>query len=172
MDHYGTETGFFEYFDLRGVDIDPALIADPSLVPGLLIRASEWLDAIYGSQWGGYKRRERDQIRDWPRFSAYDINDDLIDENTIPVELEHATYVAAASVQSDSTILSSNYTPSRFNKVSIDGALSVDFRNFTSSSEVQTKITLVEQLLSRILNPDGPFGANFTNGLNGKIGRG
>ena len=172
MDAYGTDAGFFDYFETRGVSVDSALIADPSLVAGLRLRASEWLDAVYGNQWGGYKRGEREQVRDWPRFSAYDINDDLIDDESIPVELERATYEAAAAVNSNSSILSANYTPSQFNRVSIDGALSVDFRNFSSSSEVQTKITIVEQLLHRILNPNGPFGAGQVNPLSGPANRG
>ena len=85
MSAYGTNQAFKEYHTTRANDVTG--IVESKITAALLV-ASEWLDNKYRSLYPGYKVGQREQIRDWPRYSAYDVYEDIIDSDTVPAEIE------------------------------------------------------------------------------------
>ena len=60
-----------------------------------LIRATAAIDATYGARFPGWKTFLRDQLTQWPRTDAYDVDDNLIGANEVPIEVINATIEGA-----------------------------------------------------------------------------
>src|SRR5262245_2520149 len=85
---YATEDMADTYFEDRAsTDWDTAT-GDKE---GALIRATASLDAMYRLSYPGYRVAGRDQELEWPRTAAYDYEELLIDEESIPTEIIQAT---------------------------------------------------------------------------------
>ena len=159
---YGTVAGFKAYHDARYTH---TIGADDKIAAALVI-ASEWLDARYRSQFGGYKVGGRDQVREWPREGHYDYYGYAVPSDAVPREVENATYEAAHAELEKVGILSTNYTPSKYKQVSVDGAVAATYAQYDSSSEFQTRFALVSEALSGLLNS-----SNVTSNLSGTVAR-
>lgn len=158
---YGTFIGFVDYHTDRGRDVSEYDEAD---VETKLLVASEWLDGSFASSFSGYKVGLRDQVREWPRTYAVDRDGNSVDYTTVPVEVEHATYEAALrELQTDGSLLV-DYTPGKYKRVSIDGAVAVEYRGMDASS-VQTQFPIIGRILSRLLS-------GSSSGLTGTLSRG
>jgi len=153
-ENYGTLQGFKDYQSGRGNSTTIADLDDSQIETALLI-ASEWLDNIYRNMWSGEKFAQREQIRDWPRSNAFDFNKDPVDYKTVPVEVERATYEAALRQALNPGSLSVDWTPNRYNRVAVDGAITVQYRNFIQASEVQTRYAIIDQILSVLISGRG-----------------
>lgn len=149
-DNYGDADGYVAYHSAR--NNDTALAFDEIDIAGALIVATEWLDGKYRSSYPGRKVGYRAQVREWPRDGAYDVNRNYIDPNAVPVEIINATYEAAAQHMMNPGALSLNWTPSKYKRVSIDGALSVDYAQYGGTSEIQTQFAVIEFIMAGILN--------------------
>ncbi len=147
MDYYGTATAFTEYHAARGRDVSEYDSAQ--IETGLLV-ASEWLDGSFGDRWPGFKAGNRDQVRDWPRSWVQDRDGYPVDFNSVPVEIDHATYEAAYRWLQDDTSLVVDYTPGKYKRVSIDGAISVEFRSLDAST-TQKQFPIIGNILARLL---------------------
>lgn len=153
---YGSTTGFTAYCTARGITV-PA-----GDLEARLIVASEWLDAIYRNSFPGVKTGGREQEREWPRTVASDIYDYTIPSDSVPYEVDYATYEAALH----SETLSVNYTPSKYKQAAVNGAVSVTYASFDNWMDIQTKYAKVNEWLSSILISDSD-----SSGLVGSVNR-
>lgn len=152
MDHYGTPEGFTAYHEARNRDVSE--FSGVSVVAALLV-ASEWLDAAYLTRFGGRRVASVvDQVREWPRYDAYDVAGHSLSYVSVPVQIEHATYEVALRYLQDNTVLHADYTPNKYKRVSIDGAMSVDF-NMLDASSAQKQFPIVGAILAPILGVEG-----------------
>jgi hypothetical protein len=147
---YGNNEGFTAYHDARGTDTSdydaPAITAARTV-------ASEWLDARYRGNFTGLKIGGRAQVREWPRTGAIDYYGDAIPSETVPIEIDNAVYVLALRELSNPGTLATDVTPNEYKRVSVDGAVSVEFANFGSAIDAQTRFQAVDDILSNILAP-------------------
>ncbi len=88
---YCSEDTADEYFDDRGNTAWGTSTGDKEAA---LIRASAAIDATYRTRYPGYKTNLRDQGLEWPRTSAYDAQNNLVEG--VPIEIIQATCEAAA----------------------------------------------------------------------------
>lgn len=152
-DFYGTAAGFTAYHDARGRSEQlAALDLDDAQIEAALLVASEWIDGKYFVNFCGVKVGMRDQIREWPRMGVTDVNGYPIDQNSIPREVENATYEAALRQLVTPGSLSVDYTPGKYESVSVDGAISVKFAKFNSAYETQTQFAVIDAILSPLLS--------------------
>lgn len=166
---YGDAAGFVAYHEARGRSL-PATWDDDSINAALLA-ASEWIDNIYGSSFIGYKSGGFLQAREWPRKSAVvecSIPAYLFGEAEIPDRVENATYEAAYRQMVTPGSLQVDYTPGKYKKVSIDGALSVEYAQI-DVGDIQVQIAAVDSLLWPLLDKDSPIMSSSLSGGAGRV---
>ena len=152
MAAYGTDDGFLAYHIARGRDV--ATIDEDAIAPARLV-ASEWLDGAFRAQFPGLKVGLRAQVREWPRQGANDIYGYAIASDVPPVEIDNATYEATYREIKTPGSLVKDWTPSKYKRASVDGAVSVDFAMFNSASDIQTQFLAIGQILAPILTAVG-----------------
>jgi hypothetical protein len=148
MSYYGSLAGFRAHHTARGVTT--SAYADAAVLIQLLV-ASEWLDAKYRSRYSGIKYGNRTQIREWPRSDAYDVHGWSIPYDSVPVEVEAATYEVTLKVLQTPDVLNKDFAPSKYSQVSVTGAVSVQYMNSRDIADVQTRFAIVEQAVSPVL---------------------
>lgn len=153
-DFYGTAEGLREYCIARNISL-PATAVDDDEVNASLLNSSEWIDGGYSLLFPGWKVGGRDQIREWPRFDAFDSSGYPIPSDEIPREMINAAYEAAAIDLNSPGSLIVDYTPSKYKSVSVDGAISVEYANFQTAIEAQTDFIKINRILSGILTGQG-----------------
>ena len=160
-DFYGNVAGYHAYCTAR--DHLHGNHQDDKVAAALIV-ASEWIDAVYRSGFGGLKVGQRAQLREWPRSGAVDIYLYAISSTTVPLEIENATYEAAHREIENQGSLSTDYTPSKYKRASVDGAVSVEYKTFDSAAEAQTRLVIVDQILAPILTnkPQASSHAGYT----------
>lgn len=146
---YGNADGFKEYLGSRGMSMTCNWTDDK--IDSALLVASEWLDGLYENSWIGYKANGYKQERSWPRKSAqvqsYPFY--LFKEDEIPEQVIKATYEAAYRHLNDSKSLQSDYTPTKYKRVSVNGAVSVEYNDtVTGWTDVQTQFPIIQSLMS------------------------
>lgn len=149
-DYYGTVAGFRAYHLARGNTADVGTYSDSKVLKGLL-STSEWLDFRYRRFLMGLKVGGREQVRDWPRTGVYDVHGDSVSSESVPVEVEYATYEALLKDLADPGTLIKDYVPSKYQRVSIDGSLSVTYAE-RSASEVQKEFPVIDQVLDGLID--------------------
>lgn len=107
--YYGDADGYLEYCEARGYEVGELSPSPSDGVDQLLLVASEYIDAMYRSQFPGSKTGGRSQVRDWPRTGARDRDCNSIDTTEIPIEVINATYEAAYREQQDPGSLMPDY---------------------------------------------------------------
>lgn len=147
--NYGTLVGFNAYFTARGIDI-PVSWTNAFITAKLLV-ASEWLDARFRPMFGGSKVGMRAQEREWPRHDVVDVYGYAVAFDSVPVEIENATYEAAFKEATAPGALSQDVIPNKYKSASVDGAVSVTYNDFTSADEAQTIFVKVGEILSNLL---------------------
>lgn len=157
---YGTVSGFKTYHAARNNDL-PATADDDDIEAALLV-ASEWIDARYRAVFAGRKTGGREQVREWPREGVEDIYGYSIASDTIPREIENAAYEGALIQLVTPGALSVNFTPNKYKRVSVDGAVSVEYAAYGLSSEVQTQFTTIDGILFSILTGSGSGFSSFS----------
>lgn len=155
---YGNAADARAYWTARGYTV-PVDASDDSDVDAWLLVGSEWIDGTYRSSFGGLKVGQRAQIREWPRYDAYDTDYYPIDAGTVPQEVINATYEAALRQGVSPGSLLVDYTPGKYSSVSIDGAISVKYDNGLSAASVQTQYMIIDQILYPVLTANGGGGS-------------
>jgi hypothetical protein len=147
---YGNATDFRAYHLERGnaVDVD----VDDADIDICLLVGAEWMDAQYREHLTGLKVGERAQIREQPRNSQTDIYGYSIASDIIPREYIDASYEIAFKHLITPGVLNADYTPGKYDSVSVDGAISVKFTKFNSISEIQTKFSKVGQIMATLVS--------------------
>lgn len=166
-DFYGSAAGFRIYHSARGRNV--AAYDDDDEVEAALLVASERNDAKYRSAFAGYKVGYRDQVREWPRASAFDIYAYSIPSDSVPTEMINATYEAALRQLVTPGSLSVDWTPSKYKRVSIDGAVSAEYTVFGGAMDVQTQFAIIDEILAPILT--GGVAAGQASALSGGVVR-
>ena len=151
---YGTATGFTAYHQKRDNSVPVDIDTDEEIETALLV-ASEWVDARYRSEFQGWKTGDRAQVREWPRIGHVDYYGYSIPSTETPREIENATYEAALRHMLSPGVLSVDYTPGKYDSVSVDGAVSAKFARFGSASEIQTQFKTIAEILSGLLSNKG-----------------
>lgn len=166
---YGTKEGFAAYHEERGREIPGTW--DDDVVNAALLSASEWIDGVYGPSFVGHKTGGFLQEREWPRINAqvkasgYWGEYYVFPDNAVPDRVIHATYEAAWRHATTPGSLLVDYTPGKYKSVTIEGALSVDFRQFDQSSEIQVQIGAVDTLLWPLLEQSsGSKNSSYSGG--------
>src|SRR5262245_49728437 len=110
-DFYGTLAEALVYHNDRGNSAWAAAASD-AIRTAALVRGTQYIDGRYSGRWPGTRTDGRDQPLAWPRTDAEDIEGNEIDEDEVPIEVEHATYEAALRELATPGSLSPDYTAS------------------------------------------------------------
>ena len=146
---YGTLAEADTYHTDRG---NTAWTGTDDLKNEALLRGSISVDARYRGSFDGEKTDKRAQDREWPRNYAYDLYNELFDNDEIPQEVIDATYemslrelVAPGSTQPDLNF--SQYKKS----VAVSGAVSVTYSDIGSVEALKTVYTLIDSIIAPVL---------------------
>lgn len=132
-DFYGTLAGADSYHADRG---NAAWTGIDTVKQSALVRASAYIDGRYRLRWpsgrwvsqfSGTKAGGRAQMLEWPRNGATDYEDQLIPGDSVPIEVEQATYEAALRELVAPGSLSPDYSPSALVKSETVGPLKTDY---------------------------------------------
>jgi len=148
--YYGDVQGFKDYHNGRGNQIDIADFTDVEIEIMLLV-GSEWIDAKHRSDFKGLKTGGRSQKREFPRTGHYDFYDYLIPSDETPDEIKNATYELALKHGKNPGSLSKDFTPNQYRQVSVDGAVSATYVNYSDVSEIQTNFSIVNDIMSNLI---------------------
>lgn len=155
---YGNAVDFAAYHVARGRNV---VVGNgegewtTASVNAALLVASEWLDARYGPMFSGYKSGLREQIRQWPRIGAWDIDEQVISDDVIPIEVLNATYEAAYRERTASGSLSIDWTPGQYKRVAVSGAVSVEYAQFSAATDVQSQFQVIDEIIAPLLTGTG-----------------
>lgn len=147
--YYGTVAGFRAYFDAREIEYSAAW-TDEFIAAKLLV-ASEWLDNKFRPMFSGTKVGMRAQVREWPRSAAFDVYDYLVPSDSVPIEIENATYEATFREATSAGVLSVDFVPNKYKSASVDGAVSVTWADQQTLDSVQTVFAKVTEILSNLI---------------------
>lgn len=149
-EYYGTVAGADAYHAARG---QAAWIGSDAVKLQALLIASIWLDAAYAGSYSGFRINGRGQPREWPRWNAIDIYGFLIDNATVPPEIENATYEVALRQIMTPGIFSTDFVAAKqIISAAVSGAVSVTYSTAAGSSDVQLQMPQINQILYPILN--------------------
>lgn len=146
-DAYGSDEGFTAYHEARNRDVSSI---DTDDIAAARLVASEWLDGRYLASFPGL-RVDPTQTRQWPRQGAVDIYGYAIPSTDVPVQVENATYEAALRELQKPGILNPDFAPNKYKRVSIDGAIAVDYVVFDSASDIAVQFPVIGQWLYPLL---------------------
>jgi hypothetical protein len=163
VDNYVEVTPFRAYHTARGRDTSQWL--DPAVIAAGLV-ASEWLDGSYRASFPGTKVGYRAQVREWPRTGADDADGYAIASDSVPQEMYNAAYEATYRELTSPGSLLKDYTPGKYKRASVDGAVSVEYATFNAASDIQTQFAVIDQILAPILTGEGNLSS-----LSGAVGR-
>lgn len=166
-DFYGTVAGYKDYHTARGRG---ALIADQDddeILAGLLV-GSEYIDGRYGPIWldAHFRTGGREQERVWPLLAFVDASGYALPSDIVPKEVEKATYEAALRDIENPGSLMVDYTPNKYKSAAVDGAVSVTFAEFYSSSDVQLTIPDIDRILQQLISDNNGFSSSLTGAVN------
>lgn len=114
---YGTLEAANTYHQARG---NAAWAGTDGAKQAALLRASDYVDSfaqrlvapgVYEQVFGGVRTGGRAQLRVWPRTGAYDDEGNALPADTVPVEVEYATYEAALRELATPGSLTPDYVP-------------------------------------------------------------
>lgn len=170
MEHYGSVQGFKEYHIKRNNEV-PATLDDDEILSALIV-ASEWIDNNYGNLFVGWKTGGFLQDRQWPRISAtivQKMNVYTFPKDAIPFQVEYAVYEAALRQAVAPGSLSVDYTPGKYKKVAIEGAVSVEYAGFAFASDAQTVYPIIDMWLSVLLDPSAAGNFSVYSGATTRV---
>lgn len=163
---YGSAAAFETYHEARGRSIP--VDWDTDYIEAALLVASEWLDGKYADRFYGYPTDGYTQTRQWPRTLAYTNTYPVyvFATDEIPTEVVEAAYEVAWREANEPGCLSVDFTPSKYNSVSIDGAVQVQYNNSLDATGVQKQVEPVERILKPLFNPK-----KYSSKLSGSVDR-
>lgn len=151
VDFYGTAAGFTAYHTARGRDVSDY---DDSTIETKLLVGSEFLDGAFRAQFPGYKLGLAAQLREWPRTGVTDYYGYEVPSTVVPEAVENATYEIALRELASPGVTNTDSTPNKYRRVSIDGALSVEYANQDAMS-LQLQMPILAQILDPLIGTRG-----------------
>lgn len=145
---YGSIAGADTYHSDRGNTTWTGTDAAKTIA---LLRGSEYIDQNFRSSFPGYKTGLRDQVREWPRTDAYDIEYNHIGGSTIPTEVIYASYEAALRELVTPGTLFPDFTPGQQTKREKVGPIEVEYTGPQGLASVKPMITVILGILAPIL---------------------
>lgn len=162
LDFYGTLTAASAYHAARG---NTTWIGEDPVLNIALLRGSEYIDQAFRSAFPGFKTESRDQLREWPRLDAVDIEGIPLDSATVPDEVMWASYEASLRELVSPGSLLPDYNPGGQQKrVKVD-VIEVEFSAPHGVSSVLPIITIIRGILAPILT------GSFDSGIAGRAVR-
>lgn len=157
-DFYGTAAGFKAWAEARGT----AYTDDDDLIVQALVRASEYIDAAYQSVWGGYKVNGRTQVRAWPRSWVSDAEGWPVSPDSVPAEVENATYEGCVREMASPGALALDIKPGGgvIRRVKA-GATEVEYQ---PNAVTQTVFTRIDQALAPIIGARNGYSGSTSRG--------
>ena len=159
---YGTELAADTYHSDRGNAAWGSATSAEKLAA--LVRASDYIDGrymrrlstgAYTSMFPGIPTGGRAQDREWPRTGASDGYGKAIDANTVPVEVENATYAAALRELATPNSLAPDFTASALVSEEAVGPLKVKYADMQKTGDMGTPnrpmLPEVDEILAPIL---------------------
>lgn len=150
---YGSVAEFKTYHEARGRTV-PVSWTDDYISAAVLV-GSEWVDNKYEDRFIGYRTGgEINQERSWPRTSAYTNSDPVYVFTTaeIPQRVVNAAYEAAWREANTQGSLYTDFTPSKYNSVAVEGAIAVEYNNNLDVNDAQVQIQIIESLLEPLFD--------------------
>lgn len=159
MANYGTIEGADAYHLAAG---NTAWIGADGVKLAALVRASQYVDtlalarrkngSIY-TRFNGTKRSGREQVLAWPRNGAYDVDCTDIPSDSVPIEVEHATYEAALRELVQPGYLSPDYVPAQVIKREKVDVLETEYMGASGGTEnpQQPVATLIRGIIAPLL---------------------
>jgi len=166
MSAYGNTTDAKAFWTARGYTV-PGSWSDANIDKARLV-VSEWIDARYAAGFAGEKTGQRDQVREWPRAGSHDVHGWAFENDEFPRELLDAVYLATFYQMTTPGTFSVTYTPPKYKRAAVDGAVSVEYVQFNYAYEIQAQYPLIDQAIAPII---ARAGGNLSM-LSGAIGRG
>ena len=154
MTTYGNVAAFKAYHLARGKSISVSWTDD--MINAALLLCSDWLDNQYGDLWSGFPTGGFTQGRLWPRTNAgtNTYPQYIFTTSEIPANIDNAVYEVAFRELTTPGSVQKDYTPNKYNKVSVNGAISVEYNaSVIQSSDLQLQIPIVESLMKPLINP-------------------
>lgn len=146
---YGSVADADAYHAARGND---GWTGSPEGKQAALLRASVYIDGRYRKEFPGSKVGGRAQAREWPRKGAVDYEGHPISSDSVPIEVEQATYEAAARELAEPGSLSPDYVPAGLVKRETIGPLTTEYAiPADGSAAVRPESTLVAEILEPVL---------------------
>lgn len=150
---YGDVESFRNYHTARGRTI-PTTWSDDNIT-SILLLSTEWIDNTYEDSFIGYKTGGYEQVMSWPRTSAqiqkYPYH--VFSDTEIPDKVINATYEVAYRELTTPGTLDKDFSPEKYDSVSVSGAVSVSYnKNLSQTSDVQTRFAIVEKILSDLFD--------------------
>lgn len=146
--YYGTTTDADDYHSARGNTDWASKSTEEKEIA--LQRASDWVDNTYRNRFPGWKVGRRSQEREWPRYNAFDAEDELIPSDVIPVEILNATYEAALR----EAVTPGTLAPDQERTLKRIKADTVELEYAGGSSQLTT-FTVIDGILAGILSAGG-----------------
>ena len=146
---YGTNSGADDYHSARGNTAWTDAAGSDKTVARL--RGSEYVDQNFRASFPGYKTGLRDQVREWPRTDAYDIESNHIGFDVVPIEVEYATYEAALRELQNPGSLFPDFKPGQQVKREKVDVLEIEYTGPVGISSVKPIITVIQGILAPVL---------------------
>ncbi len=159
--YYGNAAGFLAYHTTRGTDVTE--YEEEQITPALVV-ASEWLDGAFRHRFYGHKVGLHSQVREWPRTGAIDYYGYAVSSAAVPFQIEYATYEAALRQLRNPNALNQDSTASKYKRVSIEGAISVEYGD-QSASAIQGQFPIIGQILASLLDEPGGAVSGISSGV-------
>jgi hypothetical protein len=119
-----------------------------------LRRATQWLDATYGSQFPGTRTNGRSQALQWPRTDATDVEGEEIASDEIPVEIINATIEAAIRELATPGTLTPDLKRGGSIKRVKAGSVEVEYG---AGATAMTLFTKIDAVLSSLIEKRSPY---------------
>ena len=154
-DFYGTLIAADAYHLARG---NTTWTGTDELKNAALLRGTEYIDQAYRSDFPGNKTGQRDQLREWPRVDAVDINGNYIPTDEVPDEVPDATYEAALRELVSPNSLQPDYNPAGQRKsVKVD-VIAIEYSAPHGVQSGMPVITVIRGILAPILTGSSSSG--------------
>ena len=158
---YGTNEGFAAYHEERGRDVSAF---DPAAVTVARLIGSEYVDDTYRAMFPGEKVGLQAQEDEWPRNGAYDVDGYTIAADSVPDRVIRASYEAAYVHLTAPGTLVQNFTPNKYKRASVDGAVSVEYADLDAISS-QTRFLNIDRIIAPLLTGRGSGDTGYSGAV-------
>lgn len=161
-DYYGTISAADTYHSDRG---NTTWTGDNTVKGVAMLRGSDYIDLAYKASFPGVKTDSRDQLREWPRVGAADVEGIALDTEAVPDEVVKASYEAALRELVSAGSLLPDFTPSAQKKSVTVDVIKIEYNAPHGVQSVLPVIPLIRGILAPILT------GRVVSGLAGKAVR-